>query len=236
MRERQLDINIVRAIFISHEHSDHIRGIERLSDKYNLPVYITDRTCSHGCVNIKPFLKVHFDEQEPVQVKAFKIQAFKKFHDAADPHSFVVSYRNINIGIFTDLGRVCSGLIRHFKNCHAAFLESNYDESMLENGRYPVHLKNRIRGGNGHLSNKEALNLFLKYRHKHLSHLFLSHLSQENNSPELVERLFNFHALNTKIVVASRHTASEVYEITAKQAKQQTDIIPLRKHVQLNLF
>lgn len=236
MREKELEIKKVRAIFISHEHSDHIRGIERLSDKYNLPVYVTEQTCSTGCLNIRPALKVHFNEQEPVQISALKIQAFRKFHDAADPHSFVVSFRNINVGIFTDLGRVCQQLIRHFKTCHAAFLECNYDEGLLENGRYPVHLKNRIRGGSGHLSNKEALNLFLKHRHRQLSHLFLSHLSHENNSPELVERLFSFHALNTKIVVASRYKATDVYEIKAKHAKEPIDAVPLRKHVQLNLF
>ena len=102
-------------------------------------------------------------------------------------------YNKINIGIFTDIGLPCRNVISHFKKCHAAFLETNYCEDMLMNGRYPAFLKQRISGDHGHLSNSQALDLFLKHKGKQLSHLILSHLSKNNNKPELVESIFNEH-------------------------------------------
>ena len=116
--------------------------------------------------------------------------------------------------MFTDLGTPCMSLVKYFKQCHAAFLEANYDEVMLEEGRYPHFLKNRIRGGNGHLSNKEALELFTDHKPSFMSHLFLSHLSKNNNCPKLVEQLFNEHANGVKMIVASRYEETAVYHIT----------------------
>jgi hypothetical protein len=104
-------------------------------------------------------------------------------------------------------------VINHFKQCHAAFLEANYDEAMLEQGAYPYHLKRRIRGGHGHLSNTQALEIFTKHRPAFMSHLFLSHLSKDNNCPKLVQQLFTQHANGTRIVVASRFEESAVYQI-----------------------
>jgi len=237
MNENGLSMKRVRAVFISHEHTDHIRGIERIATKYNIPVFISDSTLKNSRLNIQPTLINGFKEGEKVTVAGINILPFRKFHDAADPHSFVVCHQGISIGIFTDIGRVCKKLMSHFQNCHAAFLETNYDEKMLEGGPYPHHLKKRIGGGNGHLSNLQALQLFLHYRNKQLSYLFLSHLSNENNNPELVERLFNQYAFNTKIVVASRFCATPVYEISpGLMKKKDSGIIPLRRGTQLNLF
>lgn len=106
---------------------------------------------------------------------------------------------------------MCEQVINYFKQCHAVFLEANYDEVMLDKGRYPYYLKNRIRGGRGHLSNREALQLFINHRPQHLSHLLLSHLSQDNNCPDLVYNLFNQHANGVYITVASRHAETPVY-------------------------
>ena len=106
-------------------------------------------------------------------------------------------------------------LIKHFSQCHAAFLEANYDEEMLDKGRYPYFLKNRIRGGNGHLSNKQALELFLAHKPAYMSHLFLSHLSKDNNCPDLVHNLFQSHANGIEIIVASRLQETAVYHISA---------------------
>jgi len=117
------------------------------------------------------------------------------------------------VGVFTDIGQVCAELISHFQCCHAAFLEANYEEDLLAGGRYPVYLKKRISGGKGHLSNKQALDLFREHKPEGLSHLILSHLSADNNRPELVQSLFEQYAGNTTIVVASRYRESLVYEI-----------------------
>jgi len=114
------------------------------------------------------------------------------------------------------------------------FLEANYDAAMLENGKYPLHLKNRIRGGEGHLSNKEALDLFIAHRSPFLSHLLLSHLSKENNSPELVETLFKQHADGVTITVASRYQSTAVFSIAPDAGKHINAII--QKPVQMGLF
>ena len=126
------------------------------------------------------------------------------------PHSFTITSGDIKVGVFTDIGSPCPNLIEHFSQCHVAFLEANYDEEMLEKGRYPYYLKKRIRGGNGHLSNSQALGVFVAHRAPFLSHLFLAHLSKDNNSPELVYNLFKSHAGQTKVIVASRFEETAV--------------------------
>ncbi len=204
MRRLGLSLSTVKAIFISHEHDDHIRGLEVLSKRYQLPVHISDATRQQLRLSLEPQLIRPLDPNRPVTLDTLTITAFPKTHDASDPCSFVVSSPTVRIGIFTDLGVVCEQLIHHFRQCHAAFLETNYDEQLLDSGRYPHFLKNRIRGGFGHLSNRQALDLFVRHRPAYMSHLFLSHLSRDNNRPELVRSLFEDKAAGTTIVVASR--------------------------------
>lgn len=233
MKHLGLDIKKVKAIFVSHEHGDHIKGVSTLANKYNLPVYITSITAKHGPILIKHLSK-HFKADEPVQVGELFVTAFTKYHDAADPHSFIVRYNTTTVGVFTDIGKTCKPLIHYFKQCNAAFLETNYDEAMLENGRYPLHLKNRIRGGQGHLSNKEALDLFINHRAPFMTHLVLTHLSKENNTPQLAEQLFTPHANGTAIIVASRYEATAVYTIAPTGLEEKN--VPLIKPMQLALF
>lgn len=221
MKRLGLSMHKVKAIFVSHEHSDHIRGIPVLARKYSLPVYITPDTqqgsrMSYDGVRLLPFMAY-----EPVQVGRLSIRPFPKLHDAADPHSFVVSSEGINIGIFTDIGAPCDHVIRHFQECHAAFLEANYDEVMLNNGYYPYYLKQRIRGGKGHLSNRQALSLFAAYKPAHMSHVLLAHLSKDNNCPNLVKELFTTHADGTEVVVASRFEETPVFTISGREVQAQ---------------
>ncbi len=214
-----LPMSKVKAIFVSHEHSDHIRGIPVLAKKFNLPIYITKGTLlSLGSMIDLQYVH-YFKEFETITIGSLHITSFPKVHDAAEPHSFIVNCRDVKVGIFTDLGVVCDQLIRHFSQCHAAFLEANYDEEMLANGGYPYHLKRRISGGKGHLSNKEALGLFLTHRPAHMTHLLLAHLSKNNNDPQLVESLFKNYADGVHVVVASRHEETPVYYIDGNTGK-----------------
>ena len=216
MRRLGLPISRVKAIFISHEHDDHIRGLDVLSQRYDLPVYISRPTLRECRFAPAPRLIRHFDANQPVTVGALQVTAFSKAHDAADPCSFIVASSTVRVGVFTDIGVVCGNVIRHFAQCHAAFLEANYDEQLLENGRYPWPLKNRIRGGHGHLSNRQALALFTAYRPAFMSHLLLSHLSQDNNRPELAQSLFDSQAGGVAITIASRYNESEIYAIDGR--------------------
>jgi phosphoribosyl 1,2-cyclic phosphodiesterase len=213
MKRLELNPRKLKAVFITHEHSDHIKGLRSIIKKFKLPVYITSKTLEYGRLKIKdPFLR-YFNPFVPVTVGRLSVTAFPKSHDACDPHSFIVSCDRVNVGIFTDIGSACKNVIHHFKQCHAAFLESNYDEEMLDKGTYPFALKNRIRGGRGHLSNMQALQLFLEHRPPFMSHLFLSHLSENNNRPEIVQNLFNSCAGKTQIVIASRYEETPVFDI-----------------------
>jgi phosphoribosyl 1,2-cyclic phosphodiesterase len=143
-------------------------------------------------------------------------------HDAADSCGFIINYNNVTAGVFTDIGFACENVIHYFRQCHAAFLEANYDAVMLQSGRYPVMLKKRITGGKGHLSNAQALELFLAHKPPFMTHLFLSHLSHNNNNPSIVEELFNAHADGVKIIVTSRFKETELHTITAAQQERKT--------------
>jgi len=243
-RMRRLELNVanVKAIFISHEHGDHIAGVSRLSQKYGLPVYITSATEQFSNIMLPETRAFRFRAYEPVCIGNLKVTAFPKFHDANDPHSFIVSSQatnpaeEVHVGVFTDIGIPCEHVIKQFSQCHAAILESNYDEIMLEHGTYPLALKKRIRGGKGHLSNKQALQLFTDHRPAFMSHLLLGHLSHHNNSPGLVQSLFNNHAGKTKIVVASRYRETEVFQIQHNAVNEPVKTTAKGFAYQLNLF
>lgn len=233
-----LSMNKVKAIFISHEHTDHIKGVESIAEKYSLPVYITNDTARRGRLHFKKQLINYFTGYEPVRIGDLSITAFPKLHDAADPHSFIISGNGITVGIFTDIGACCNHVTTHFSQCHAAFLEANYDEAMLEEGRYPLFLKNRIRGGNGHLSNAQALEIFITHRPSFMTHLLLAHLSKDNNNPQLVQQLFSDHANGIQIMIASREEQTPVFIIRAEDKKMIIKNRPaiLLAPMQLKLF
>ena len=218
MAKLGLPMHRVKAIFISHEHGDHISGLEVLARRYDLPVFLTARMQQCRRINVEPHHVMLYEPFQTLGIGNLRITAFPKLHDACDPHSFTVADESVTIGVFTDLGFPCKELIRHFKLCDAAFLESNYDEEMLRNGHYPAHLKNRIRGGHGHLSNDQAIQLVATYKPAYMSHLLPAHLSKENNCPKLVKKLFDQYAGATTVTVASRYEASPIYHIKGRPA------------------
>ncbi len=233
MKALHLDISRLKAIFISHEHSDHIRGMYRLAVRHKLPVFITPATFAACRIPLPPEYLHPFQPNVAVKIGSLSILPFAKHHDACDPHSFVISLGDLRVAVLTDIGQVCEVIQGHFLNCQAAFLESNYDEDMLENGAYPWHLKKRIRGGKGHLSNRQALELFCRHRSENLRLVLLSHLSAENNSPERALENFGPHAAGTEVVVASRYGPSAVYCLEADTTLR---LVSAGKPVQQALF
>jgi phosphoribosyl 1,2-cyclic phosphodiesterase len=235
MKKLGLDISLIKAIFITHEHSDHVTGLSGLIKKYQWQLYITAGTLQH--TDAKPDISRtrSFSHGKTISIGELGIIPFRKSHDADDPHSFMISCRGINVGVITDIGYACKRVIKYFSQCHAAFLETNYCPRMLSEGQYPYHLQKRISGDQGHLSNEQALELFLNYRSPELRLLILSHLSRNNNRPELVESLFRPHAGDTEVVVASRYQASPVFKLeeTAMKLYKRTTSSDER---QLTLF
>lgn len=231
-----LSLHDVKAILVSHEHTDHISGVRVLSRKYKLPVYITEKTLFFSGLQLEPELVRTFNPYEPLCFGELTVHPFPKNHDASEPHSFVVSGNGINIGVFTDIGSVCDHLVRHFRQCHAVFLETNYDVTLLEQGRYPYMLKKRISGPRGHLSNHQALELFLAHRSPFLSHVLFSHLSADNNHPERILELFAPHAGSTHISVAPRTGETEVFHIRATETATPPVRFAEPTAAQLSLF
>jgi len=234
MKRLGLSMKKVKAIFITHEHSDHIFGLQTISKKHNIPVYLSLGTRKSFNPKVREDLIHHFEAHKTIQCDNISVIPFSKPHDAADPFSMIVQNESVKVGVFTDIGTASEDVINYFKQCQAAFLESNYDEAMLMNGSYPWVLKQRIRGDNGHLSNDQALKLFLDHRPEFMTHLFLSHLSQHNNSPKLAKSLFDKVADGVKIVVAPRDKETPLYYIRAEGKKKAISL--KQQQFQLELF
>jgi len=210
MEERQLDPSKVKAVFITHEHTDHICGVRVFCNKHGIPAFFTRGTFLNTSNRHKPRLYRFIDPGYSVVVGSFEIHAFTKKHDASEPCSFRVEVEQKSIGVLTDLGSHSQPVIDHLKQCDILFLESNYDEEMLWKGPYPWLLKKRIASEVGHLSNIQALNLINEHAGEHLHTIFLSHLSGENNTPDIAYSAFSPLHESHRIIKTSRHAASEI--------------------------
>lgn len=178
------------AICITHEHSDHIKGLGVLARKYEIPIYATDAT-------LKEIRKVKSLGEYPdellkpllpdvkLQVGDMDVLPFHIDHDAADPVAYRIQSGNKSIAVATDLGHFNQYTIDHLLDLDAVLLESNHDKRMLETGPYPYYLKRRIMGDFGHLSNENAGRLLNCILNDKMKHILLGHLSKENNLPEL---------------------------------------------------
>jgi phosphoribosyl 1,2-cyclic phosphodiesterase len=210
MRQRNLNPARVKAIFISHEHADHTLGARVLSKKLKIPVYLTSRTFVAMFPRHKPMVPRFFEPGQEVRVGLFQIHPFLKKHDAAEPCSFRVEYGGFHVGVLTDIGSQSENVIHHLNLCHALFLETNYDEKMLWEGKYPMALKQRIASDHGHLSNDQAFDLLKNYSGHQLQVVFLSHLSAENNTRETAMDRFEELKDRFRIHLTSRNEPGEV--------------------------
>jgi phosphoribosyl 1,2-cyclic phosphodiesterase len=213
-----LSMSKVKGVFISHEHTDHVRGVDVLSRKYSIPVFMTQKTYSSYGKTIKDSLLNFFSPGQTVEFGNIHVKPFLKSHDAAEPCSFSVSSESRNVAVMTDIGLQCSNIIAHIKDADAIFLESNYDDDMLKTGHYPAFLKARISSNLGHLSNTQAGLIALEHASTRLKHVVLSHLSENNNTPELAFHTFNNlikqrKDLKPELFIASRHKESSLVSL-----------------------
>ena len=177
-------------IFVTHEHSDHIQGINMMVKMFDTPVYATGGTLDairlkdkKGIISMNHLFEVHADE--PVSMGAITVMPFSTSHDAADPVGYTLTAEGHKTSIATDLGKYDDYTIDHLKDTDVLFIEANHDISMLEAGKYPYKLKRRILSEYGHLSNEDSGSLLCKVINKNLKYAFLAHLSKENNYPQL---------------------------------------------------
>lgn len=217
IKERQLDASKIRAVFISHEHADHFRGVRVLSKCLNIPVYITESTYKKSWPQHRPEKIRNFSPGDVVRIGEMCIHTFLKNHDAAQPCSFRIEHNGISVGVMTDIGEPCQNVIRHFSLCNAVFLESNYDEDMLWSGPYPYYLKKRVASAYGHLSNRQAFELLKQYGSDELEVVFLSHLSAENNRPDIAMEAFKELADKYSVRLTNRYAPAEIYRIKEKK-------------------
>ncbi len=213
MKLMKLDIRKVKAVFITHEHSDHMRGVRVLSDLQSIPAYFTKLTYKKARHSDKPEKVEFFTPGDSVQIGEFTIHSFSKNHDAVDPVSFRISINGKNIGVFTDIGTPCNNVNEHLAGCDVAFLETNYDENLLWSGPYPYYLKTRVTSDVGHLSNRQAAELVTILDSSKLKHIFLSHISADNNRIDFALDAFNELKNDINIIPTSRYEPSVVLEI-----------------------
>jgi len=213
MKDRNLNPLKVKAVFITHEHSDHLSGARVFGNRLHVPIYMTPKTYYGAYKNQRPDYPKFFNPGEIINVGDFEVHSFLKNHDASEPCSFRVQHGGKNIGVFTDIGEACENVTQHLKMCDGLFLETNYDETMLWNGSYPWFLKQRVASSVGHLSNRQASDLLHSHAGEHLKCVFLSHLSKENNTHEIAYE--SMHPLTTRFEVklTSRYEAGEVYRL-----------------------
>ena len=172
-------------ILITHEHSDHVRGVGALARRLKIPVLGASRTLAAAATVIGKVEAVKFEPGSPFTFKGLSIDPFPVTHDACDPVGFRIEGGEGCIGFATDLGIATRLTQEKLKGCRALVLEFNHDERMLQDGPYPWHLKQRIRSAHGHLSNAQGAGLLEELLHAGLEGVFLSHLSEANNDPAL---------------------------------------------------
>ena len=182
-----------------------------LSKKLNCPVYLTAKTYNAAYRNVRPPWPRFFDPGSEIRVGEIVVYPFLKNHDASEPCSFRIRHEEKNIGVFTDIGEPCINVVNNLAMCDAVFMESNYDENMLQEGPYPYHLKKRIASENGHLSNLQSFRLLSENAGNRIKCVFLSHLSAENNTPQLAMETHQPLAAKFDIKLTSRSGPGEVF-------------------------
>lgn len=221
LKDLSVDPKELSGVLVTHEHIDHIQGLGVMLRRYHMPVYATVETIGEilNCRQMGKLDEGLFHEIRPDEgfcIQDMEIMPVHISHDAANPVCYTFRHGSKKMGVATDLGMYDEYIVKHLLDCDALLLESNHDRHMLETGGYPYQLKRRILGNRGHLSNDSAAKLISRLVGNRLKHIFLGHLSKENNLPDLaymtvkyeLDRLANGVFSECDIQVADRQQPS----------------------------
>ncbi|MDL2223404.1 MBL fold metallo-hydrolase [Bacteroidales bacterium OttesenSCG-928-M11] len=190
LKENRIGLEQIMAVFITHDHADHIKCVGGLGEKYGIPIYATPLVHlgieNSRYVDEKLYTSRRIIEKDQsVEIKDIKITAFEVPHDASDCVGYLVQYKNEKCVLATDIGRITSTVAQYIRIANHLIIEANYDEEMLQRGNYPEFLKSRIKNGKGHLCNTETAEFLAANFDLHLKNIWLCHLSKDNNHPDL---------------------------------------------------
>jgi phosphoribosyl 1,2-cyclic phosphodiesterase len=210
------------AVLISHEHSDHVRGVGVLSRRCGTAVHITGRTLERASSMVGKLRCVkEFEPGSPFVIRDCAIYPFEVTHDAVEPVNFIIRTEHAKIGIATDLGYASTLVKENLKSCHALVLEANHDPVMLEQGPYPWPIKQRVKSKRGHLSNEQGAKLLEEVYHQDLEHVCLAHISETNNLPEYalktVRSILGGKTNGFTLHAASQHQVSPVMTVKGRR-------------------
>jgi len=212
----------LRAIVLTHEHYDHMRGAEAVARKLQIPIYLTRGTLEASNIDPAEIRTIVFDNNTTFQVGELNVHACRTLHDASDPACFVIEARDgTRVGLASDLGYVDPAVLRHLSGCDGLFFESNHDLDMLRMGTYPWSLKRRIMSRVGHLSNDDSMLAVQRMMGPELSTLCLIHLSQKNNHESIVRdmaaRLLAKTGVQLELGIARQFEATGVFEVARRR-------------------
>lgn len=214
-------ISCLKAVFVTHEHHDHIHGVGVMSRRCRIPVFANQGTYrGAGTALAKLHRRGEFDTGDRTELNGLEIHSFAISHDTADPVGFVVSDGRERLGVCTDTGIGSRLISRRLSNCSGLVLEFNHDPDMLKNGPYPQALKQRVKSSQGHLSNGDGADLLASVLHDKLRCVVLAHLSETNNLPEIAYREAERVVLDkldlSSLAVSEQQIPTPLYELNSR--------------------
>lgn len=217
----------VDGIMITHEHSDHIQGLGIMARRYHIPIYATEgtiaalkRMSSIGNIPEELFHPVSADQR--YTIKDLVVHPMAISHDAADPVAYRIYYGREKISICTDIGFYNDYTVECLKDSDAILIEANHDVNMLQVGPYPYPLKQRILGNRGHLSNENCGKLLSGVLHDRLQHIFLGHLSKENNLPDLA-----YETVRLELTMGDNPYKAEDFDLQVASREEMSRVVTL---------
>ena len=227
-KEYGIQLSKVHRVLITHDHADHIKSVGSFSYEYKVPVYATEKVhkgIDHNyCVTRKVAdeMKKEVMVGEPIQMGDFLVRPFAVPHDASENVGYEIQVEGITFVVITDVGSITEDIRESISHANYLVIEANHDEEMLVSGPYPEYLKKRILSPTGHLSNKDCGEVLANNMTENLKHVWLCHLSEENNHPELarktVEAILRSYGIipgkDMELEVLRRQLPSGVYELT----------------------